>query len=238
MGGDMTQIMGEFIGTLILVLLGDGVCAAVNLNKSKAQASGWIVIAMGWGMAVMMGAYISGFMGPAHLNPAVTLAMAMNGSIAYSLVVPFIVAQMAGAFVGAALVWLAYLPHWEATNDQAAILGTFATGPAIRKYLANLITEIIGTFVLVLGLLAFTQTEFAAGTNIFAVAGLILALGLSLGGPTGYAINPARDLGPRLAHAVLPIANKGTSDWQYAWVPVVGPMIGGIIAYGVFQLMV
>lgn len=238
MGGDMTQIMGEFIGTLILVLLGDGVCAAVNLNKSKAQASGWIVIAMGWGMAVMMGAYISGFMGPAHLNPAVTLAMAMNGSIAYSLVVPFIVAQMAGAFVGAALVWLAYLPHWEATNDPAAILGTFATGPAIRKYPANLITEIIGTFVLVLGLLAFTQTEFAAGTNIFAVAGLILALGLSLGGPTGYAINPARDLGPRLAHAVLPIANKGTSDWQYAWVPVVGPMIGGIIAYGVFQLMV
>lgn len=238
MGGDMTQIMGEFIGTLILVLLGDGVCAAVNLNKSKAQASGWIVIAMGWGMAVMMGAYISGFMGQAHLNPAVTLAMAMNGSIAYSLVVPFIVAQMAGAFVGAALVWLAYLPHWEATNDQAAILGTFATGPAIRKYPANLITEIIGTFVLVLGLLAFTQTEFAAGTNIFAVAGLIIALGLSLGGPTGYAINPARDLGPRLAHAVLPIANKGTSDWQYAWVPVVGPMIGGIIAYGVFQLMV
>lgn len=238
MGGDMTQIMGEFIGTLILVLLGDGVCAAVNLNKSKAQASGWIVIAMGWGMAVMMGAYISGFMGPAHLNPAVTLAMAMNGSIAYSLVVPFIIAQMAGAFVGAALVWLAYLPHWEATNDQAAILGTFATGPAIRKYPANLITEIIGTFVLVLGLLAFTQTEFAAGTNIFAVAGLIIALGLSLGGPTGYAINPARDLGPRLAHAVLPIANKGTSDWQYAWVPVVGPMIGGIIAYGVFQLMV
>ena len=238
MGGDMTQIMGEFIGTLILVLLGDGVCAAVNLNKSKAQASGWIVIAMGWGMAVMMGAYISGFMGPAHLNPAVTLAMALNGSIAYSLVIPFIIAQMAGAFVGAALVWLAYLPHWEATNDQAAILGTFATGPAIRKYPANLITEIIGTFVLVLGLLAFTQTEFAAGTNIFAVAGLIIALGLSLGGPTGYAINPARDLGPRLAHAILPIANKGTSDWQYAWVPVVGPMIGGIIAYGVFQLMV
>lgn len=238
MSGDMTQIMGEFIGTMILVLLGDGVCAAVNLNKSKAQASGWIVIAMGWGMAVMMGAYISGFMGPAHLNPAVTLAMAMNGSISYSLVLPFIIAQMAGAFVGAALVWLAYLPHWEATNDQGAILGTFATGPAIRKYPANLITEIIGTFVLVLGLLAFTQTKFADGTNIFAVSGLILALGLSLGGPTGYAINPARDLGPRLAHAILPIANKGTSDWQYAWVPVIGPMLGGIIAYGVFQLMI
>lgn len=238
MSGEMTQIMGEFIGTMILVLLGDGVCAAVNLNKSKAQASGWIVIAMGWGMAVMMGAYISEFMGPAHLNPAVSLAMALNGSLAYSLVVPFIVAQMAGAFVGAALVWLAYLPHWQATKDQAAILGTFATGPAIRKYPANLLTEMIGTFVLVLGLLAFTQTEFAAGTNIFAVAGLIVALGLSLGGPTGYAINPARDLGPRLAHAILPIANKGTSDWQYAWVPVVGPFLGGIIAWGVFQLMV
>lgn len=238
MSGEMTQIMGEFIGTMILVLLGDGVCAAVNLNKSKAQASGWIVIAMGWGMAVMMGAYISGFMGPAHLNPAVSLAMALNGSLAYSLVVPFIVAQMAGAFVGAALVWLAYLPHWQATKDQAAILGTFATGPAIRKYPANLLTEMIGTFVLVLGLLAFTQTEFAAGTNIFAVAGLIVALGLSLGGPTGYAINPARDLGPRLAHAILPIANKGTSDWQYAWVPVVGPFLGGVIAWGVFQLMV
>ena len=238
MSGEMTQIMGEFIGTMILVLLGDGVCAAVNLNKSKAQASGWIVIAMGWGMAVMMGAYISGFMGPAHLNPAVSLAMALNGSLAYSLVVPFIVAQMAGAFVGAALVWLAYLPHWQATKDQAAILGTFATGPAIRKYSANLLTEMIGTFVLVLGLLAFTQTEFAAGTNIFAVAGLIVALGLSLGGPTGYAINPARDLGPRLAHAILPIANKGTSDWQYAWVPVVGPFLGGIIAWGDFQLMV
>lgn len=238
MSGEMTQIMGEFIGTMILVLLGDGVCAAVNLNKSKAQASGWIVIAMGWGMAVMMGAYISGFMGPAHLNPAVSLAMALNGSLAYSLVVPFIVAQMAGAFVGAALVWLAYLPHWQATKDQAAILGTFATGPAIRKYPANLLTEMIGTFVLVLGLLAFTQTEFAAGTNIFAVAGLIVALGLSLGGPTGYAINPARDLGPRLAHAILPIANKGTSDWQYAWVPVVGPFLGGVIAWGFFQLMV
>ena len=238
MNAEMTQIIGEFIGTMILILLGDGVCAAVNLNKSKAQASGWIVIAFGWGMAVMMGVYISGFMGPAHLNPAVSLAMAMTGAIGWNLVIPFIIAQMLGAFVGALLVWLAYLPHWSVTKDQGAILGTFATGPAIRNYPANFITELIGTFVLVLGLLAFGQNVFADGTNVFAVGGLILAIGLSLGGPTGYAINPARDLGPRIAHAVLPIGNKGTSDWTYSWVPVVGPMVGAIVAVGVYTLMV
>ncbi|MCO5418859.1 MIP/aquaporin family protein [Enterococcus faecium] len=238
MNSDMTQIMGEFIGTLILVLLGDGVCAAVNLNKSKAQASGWIVIAFGWGLAVTMAVYISGFMGPAHLNPAVSLAMTMTGAISWNLVVPFIIAQVLGAFAGAILVWLSYLPHWNATKDESAILGTFATGPAIRNYPANVITELIGTFVLVLGLLAFGQNEFAPGTNVFAVGGLILAIGLSLGGPTGYAINPARDFGPRLAHAVLPIANKGTSDWAYSWVPIAGPMIGAIIAVGVYSLMV
>lgn len=171
MNSDMTQIMGEFIGTLILVLLGDGVCAAVNLNKSKAQASGWIVIAFGWGLAVTMAVYISGFMGPAHLNPAVSLAMAMTGAISWNLVVPFIIAQVLGAFAGAILVWLSYLPHWNATKDESAILGTFATGPAIRNYPANVITELIGTFVLVLGLLAFGQNEFAPGTNVFAVGG-------------------------------------------------------------------
>ena len=235
---DATQIFSEFLGTAILVLLGDGVCAAVNLNKSKAQASGWIVIAFGWGMAVTMGVYISGFMGPAHLNPAVSLAMAMTGAIGWNLVIPFIIAQMLGAFVGAILVWLAYLPHWGVTKDQDSILGTFATGPAIRNYPANFITELIGTFVLVLGLLAFGQNAFADGTNVFAVGGLILAIVLSLGGPTGYAINPARDLGPRIAHAVLPIGNKGTSDWAYSWVPVVGPMVGAIVAVGVYMLMV
>ncbi|OJG83301.1 glycerol facilitator protein [Enterococcus ratti] len=234
----MTQIMGEFIGTMILVLLGDGVCAAVNLNKSKAQASGWIVIAFGWGLAVTMAAYISGFMGPAHLNPAVSLAMAMTGGMSWHLVVPFIIAQMFGAIVGAILVWLTYLPHWGVTKDQAAILGTFATGPAIRNYPANFMTELIGTFVLILGLLAFGKTTFAQGTNIFAVGGLILAIGLSLGGPTGYAINPARDLGPRIAHAFLPIATKGNSDWGYSWIPVAAPMVGAVIAVGVYMLMV
>ncbi|MFV0559252.1 MAG: MIP/aquaporin family protein [Enterococcus sp.] len=238
MNTEMTQIMGEFIGTMILILLGDGVCAAVNLNKSKAQGAGWIVIAFGWGMAVTMAVYISGFMGPAHLNPAVSIAMAMTGAIGWNLVVPFILAQLLGAFVGAVLVWLAYLSHWDETKDQAAILGTFATGPAIRKYPANVLTELIGTFVLVLGLLAFGQNSFAAGTNVFAVGGLILAIGLSLGGPTGYAINPARDLGPRIAHAVLPITNKGTSDWKYSWVPVFGPMVGAIAAVGMYTFMV
>lgn len=238
MTGDMAAIFGEFIGTMILIVLGSGVCAAVNLNKSKAQGSGWIVIAFGWAMGVAMAAYISGFMGPAHLNPAVTVAMAMTGNLEIGLVVPFIIAQMLGAIVGAVLIWLAYLPHWAVTEDQDAILGTFATAPAIRNYPANLMTEILGTFVLVLGLLTFTQNEFAGGVNVLAVGGLILAIGLSLGGPTGYAINPARDLGPRIAHAILPIANKGGSDWAYSWVPIVGPMIGGVIAVLVYQVMI
>ncbi len=238
MTGENAQIFGEFIGTMILILLGDGVCAAVNLNKSKAQGSGWIVIAFGWAMAVTMAVFIAGFMGPAHLNPAVTLAMAMTGAISWSLFVPFILAQLLGALVGAILVWLAYLPHWSETKDQGAILGTFATGPAIRNYPANVITETIGTFVLVLALLAFGKTDFAGGTNVFAVGALILAAGLSLGGPTGYAINPARDLGPRIAHQLLPISTKGTSDWAYSWVPIVGPMIGAVIAVLVFNVMV
>ena len=238
MTGDNAQIFGEFIGTMILILLGDGVCAAVNLNKSKAQGSGWIVIAFGWAMAVTMAVFIAGFMGPAHLNPAVTLAMAMTGAISWSLFVPFILAQLLGALVGAILVWLAYLPHWSETKDQGAILGTFATGPAIRNYPANVMTETIGTFVLVLALLAFGKTDFAGGTNVFAVGALILAAGLSLGGPTGYAINPARDLGPRIAHQLLPISTKGTSDWAYSWVPIVGPMIGAVIAVLVFNVMV
>lgn len=238
MTGDMAAIFGEFIGTMILIVLGSGVCAAVNLNKSKAQGSGWIVIAFGWAMGVAMAAYISGFMGPAHLNPAVTVAMAMTGNLEVGLVFPFIIAQMLGAIVGAVLIWLAYLPHWAVTEDQDAILGTFATAPAIRNYPANVMTEILGTFILVLGLLAFTQNEFAGGVNVLAVGGLILAIGLSLGGPTGYAINPARDLGPRIAHAILPIANKGGSDWAYSWVPIVGPMLGEVIAVLVYQVMV
>lgn len=237
MSADMTQIFSEFIGMAVLILLGDGVCAAVNLNKSKAQNSGWIVIAFGWALAVTVGVYIAGLNGPAHLNPAVTIAMAVNGSFEAHLVLPFIIAQLLGAIVGAILVWLAYLPHWDATKDQGAILGTFATGPAIRNYTANFISETIGTFLLVLGLLAFGATRFAEGTNVFAVGGLILAIGLSLGGATGYAINPARDLGPRIAHFILPMKNKGTSDWAYSWVPILAPIVGGLLAVGLFTFM-
>lgn len=237
MSGDTLQIFSEFLGTLILVLLGDGVCAAVNLKKSKAEASGWIVIALGWGAAVTIAVYVAGFMGLAHLNPAVTIAMAIAGNFSWSLVVPFILAQVAGGVIGATLVWLTYLDHWQATEDKGAILGTFATGPAIRNYPANVLTEMIGTIVLVLGLLSFSQHTFADGMNPLVVGVLIVSIGLSLGGATGYAINPARDLGPRIAHQILPIANKGDSDWSYSWVPVVGPVLGAIIAAGIFLVI-
>ena len=234
---DATQIFSEFLGTAILVLLGDGVCAAVNLKKSKAEASGWIVIATGWATAVTIAVYASGFMGPAHLNPAVTLGMAMTGNFSWGLAVPFMLAQLAGGIVGAILVWLNYLQLWDETEDQGAILGTFATGPAVRNLAANTMTEVIGTFVLVFGLLAFGANTFTDGLNPIVVGILILAIGLSLGGPTGYAINPARDLGPRIAHQILPIKNKGTSDWGYAFVPIIGPFIGAALAAGLFMIL-
>ncbi len=237
MGPIATQAVGEFIGTLVLILLGDGVCAAVNLNKSKAQGSDWIVIAVGWGLAVTMGAYVGGMMGPAHLNPALTLGFAVIGLTKWAAVVPYIVAQMAGGFLGAALVWLAYLPHWKETKDQDAILGTFATEPAIRSLGANFFTELVGTAVLVLGLAAFGHGSMADGLNPLVAGSLIVSIGLSLGGPTGYAINPARDLSPRLVHALFPIANKGGSDWAYSWVPVFGPFVGGIIGALIFAVL-
>jgi Glycerol uptake facilitator and related permeases (Major Intrinsic Protein Family) len=233
----MGPVFGEFFGTMILLLMGGGVCAGVNLNKSKAQNSGWIVITFGWGMAVAMAAYISSFMGPAHLNPAVTLAMAMEGSTPWSQVIPFMLAQLAGAMAGSTLMWLAYYPHWSVTTDKDAILGTFATEPAIRNYFFNVLTETIATFVLVIALLSFGKDSFADGLNTAVVGGLIFALGLSLGGPTGYAMNPARDLGARIMHAILPIPTKGGSDWAYSWVPIVGPFLGAIIAVGVFNFI-
>ncbi|MGY3765801.1 MIP/aquaporin family protein [Vagococcus vulneris] len=230
MSANGIQIFSEFLGTLILILLGDGVVAGVSLAKSKAKDAGWVAITLGWGLAVTIGVFAASYMGPAHLNPAVTLGMAMTGNFEWSLVVPFILAQTAGAIVGGILVWVTYLPHWEATENSDAILGVFATGPAIKYPIANMVTELIGTFVLVFSLLAFTQSEFSNGLNPVVVGLLIVSIGLSLGGPTGYAINPARDFGPRLAHQLLPIKNKGTSNWGYAWVPVVGPFIGGALA--------
>ena len=230
MTGDTLQIFSEFLGTMILVLLGDGVVAAVSLKKSKAEGAGWVAIALGWGAAVTIGVYVAGSMGPAHINPAVTLAMAIIGNFEWALVIPFILAQTAGAFVGAGLVWLTYLPHFKETKDEASILGIFATGPAIRHTVSNVISEIIGTFVLVFALMMFGKNIFADGLNPLVVGILVLSIGLSLGGATGYAINPARDLGPRLAHQFLPIPNKGASDWAYSWIPVAAPMAGGVIA--------
>lgn len=231
------QLVGEFIGTAVLIILGDGVVAGVSLNKSKAFGAGWIAITLGWGLAVTLGVYTSAFLSPAHLNPAVTLGMAVAGKFSWSFVVPYIVAQVLGGIVGAIIVWIQYLPHWKETNDQAAILGTFATGPAIRSYGANFLSELIGTVVLVFALLAFTRGQFTEGLNPMAVGVLITAIGLSLGGTTGYAINPARDLGPRIAHQILPIANKGNSDWAYSWVPIFGPLAGGAIGAGLYLLI-
>ncbi|WJS82918.1 MIP/aquaporin family protein [Tetragenococcus halophilus] len=234
---DSLQIFSEFLGTAVLVLLGDGVVAGVNLKKSKAEGAGWIAITVGWGMGLAMAVYIAGFMGPAHLNPAVTIAFAAMGDFSASLVVPFIIAQILGGMVGAALVWLAYMPLWSETDDADGILGSFATAPAVRNFTANTVTEIIGTFILVMGLLSLGENSLSDGFNPLLVGILVLSIGLSLGGPTGYAINPARDLGPRIAHQILPIANKGTSDWSYSWVPIVGPIVGGLVAAGVFSLI-
>jgi glycerol uptake facilitator protein len=229
----LSIIGAETIGTCLLILLGDGVVAAVLLNKSKAQNSGWIVITFGWGFGVMAGAYAVGQFSGAHLNPAVTLGLWINGNIDGGDVPKYLIGEFAGAMLGAILVWAAYYVHWAETEDPGLKLSVFCTGPAIRNYPANVVTEVIGTIVLVFGILAFVDPgnkgPGASGLTTLLVAFLVVGIGLSLGGPTGYAINPARDLGPRIMHAILPIPGKGTSDWEYAWVPVVGPLIGGAI---------
>jgi glycerol uptake facilitator protein len=235
----MEAYIGEFIGTMILIILGDGVVAGVLLRNSKAENSGWIVITFGWGMAVAIAVYCVGQFSTAHINPAVTIGFAATGQFDWALVPGYIIAQFLGAFVGAVIVWLAYLAHWGETEDEGLKLGVFCTAPAIYNTPANVITEIIGTFVLVFGVSGIVANAGAAPAGAAAVIGsginpllvglLVLGIGLSLGGPTGYAINPARDLGPRIAHAVLPIAGKGGNDWGYAWIPVVAPIIGGIL---------
>jgi glycerol uptake facilitator protein len=244
----MTPFSGEVLGTMLLVLLGDGTVANVVLTKSKAYASGWIVITTGWGMAVFVGAYTVFRVSDAHLNPAVTLAMAITGKLSWDKVPVYVAAQMIGAFLGAVLVWLAFLPHWAETSDAATKLGVFCTAPAIRRPWANLLTEIIGTFVLIIGIFgikgAVMQSASSAAVpidmgalGIIPVAFLVWVIGLALGGPTGYAINPARDLGPRIAHALLPIAGKGGNDWGYAWVPVVGPLIGAALTAWLYMAL-
>jgi len=243
-------ILGEVVGTAVLILLGAGVCAAVTLKKSKAQNAGWLAIAFGWGFAVLTAAYLSAGVSGAHLNPAVTLGLAVEGATPWDQVPVYIASQLVGAILGATLAWAAYYGQFQAhmadlgnqpepaegSEDDAKggpVLGIFSTGPEVRNTAQNLVTEIIATFVLVIAIL--TQGLNAEGTGLGTLGVLITALvvvsiGLSLGGPTGYAINPARDLGPRIAHALLPIKNKGRSDWGYAWIPVVGPLVGGGLA--------
>jgi glycerol uptake facilitator protein len=238
----MQAYIGEFIGTMILIILGDGVVAGVLLRNSKAENSGWIVITFGWAMAVAVAVYCVFQFSGGYINPAVTIGAAVTGGLEWALVPGYLIAQFLGAFVGAVIVWLAYLPHWPETEDEGLKLGVFCTAPAIYNTPANLITEIIGTFILVFGVFGIFAYSgevggSAAALNPLLIGLLVLGIGLSLGGPTGYAINPARDLGPRIAHAVLPIAGKGGNDWGYSWIPVVGPIIGGIIGAVLFTLL-
>lgn len=231
-----SPFVGEFLGTMILVLLGDGVVAGVLLKRSKAEGSGWMVITAGWGFAVMAGVFVSIACGSsdAHLNPAVTMGFAVRDAN-FAKLAPYLAAQLLGGIAGAVLVWLHYLPHWKETPDTASKLGCFCTAPAIRKLAANFLSEIVATFVLVFVIGAIfsktvSATGPAAGLGPYLVGSLVWGIGLSLGGTTGYAINPARDLGPRIAHAILPIAGKGGSDWSYAPIPVIGSLLGGALA--------
>lgn len=235
-----SPFMGELFGTMFLMILGDGVVANVLLKRSKGENAGWIVITTGWAFAVMVGVFVSGLFGStaAHINPAVTIGLAAGGFFPWADVPTYVIAQMIGAFLGGVIVWLTYFRHWGETDDPGLKLAVFSTGPAIRDSLWNVVTEIVGTFVLVLGVISIFNIAGSAteagipvdGLGPFLVGALVWGIGLSLGGPTGYAINPARDLGPRIAHQLLPIPGKGDSDWGYSWIPVVAPIIGGAIA--------
>lgn len=224
----MSNFTAELIGTMLLILLGNGVVAGVVLKDSKAANGGWIVITLAWGLAVTFAIYAVGSVSGAHVNPAVTLSLAATGELSWDQVPAYLAGQMLGAMAGAMLVWIFYLPHWRRTEDGEAKKAAFCTAPAIRSTWANLVSEVLGTFVLVLGLMFIGANKFSEGLNPLIVGFLIVAIGLSLGGTTGYAINPARDLGPRIAHFLLPISGKINSDWAYSWIPVVGPIIGGV----------
>ena len=232
----MSPILAEAVGTMILMVFGNGVVANVVLTRTKGNSSGWLVITTGWALAVTIAVYSVGSISGAHLNPAVTIAMAAIGKFPWASVPGYVAAQIAGAFLGGVIVWLTYLPHWGATADPDAKLAAFCTGPAIRKTFPNIVSETVATFMLVLGLLAVLSpanmlpgSDLARGFGPLLVGVIVWGIGLSLGGQTGYAINPARDLGPRIAHALLPIPGKGRSDWGYAWIPVVGPILGGVL---------
>jgi glycerol uptake facilitator protein len=233
----MSPYVAEFLGTMLLTLLGNGVVAGVLLKDSKSENAGWLAIVLGWGLAVTLAIYAVGRISGAHINPAVTLALFVYGDFPGEQVPGYMLAQFAGAFAGSVLMWLHYLGHWPRTESAALKLGIFCTGPAIRSSIPNLISEVIATIVLVLALLFIGANNYYEGLNPIVVGALIVSIGLSLGGTTGFAINPARDLGPRLAHFVLPIPGKGSSDWSYSWIPVVGPLIGGVIGAWLFKAL-
>jgi glycerol uptake facilitator protein len=247
----MNIYLAEVIGTMIMLILGDGVVANVLLHKSKGQGGGWMVITTAWGLAVIIAIFCVGRISGAHLNPAVTLSLAAIGSFPWQQVPGYFVAQIIGAFLGAVVVWVLYHPHFAETEDKGLKLAVFCTAPAIRRPVPNFIAEVIGSVILLFGILAIAANAqkltapsgvdlslvFSQGIQPILVGFLVWGIGLSLGGPTGYAINPARDLGPRLAHAVLPIHGKGTSDWGYAWIPIVAPLIGGVIGAGLFTVI-
>lgn len=234
----MTPFLGELIGTFILVLLGNGVVANVVLNKSKGNNAGWLTIAAGWGIALFVAVYAVAASSGAHLNPAVSIGLAAVGKFAWNDVPIYAVAQMLGAMLGALIVWITYRQHFDATADPDMQLAAFCTGPAIRNPVNNIITEAVGTFMLVFGVMMMVSPQASLGAlDALPVALLLFGIGLSLGGPTGFAVNPARDLGPRIMHAILPMTNKRDSDWGYAYVPVVGGIIGGLIAAAVYSML-
>ena len=238
----LVQCLFEFLGTFVLVLLGCGVVACVSLRKSKGEGAGWVVVTLAWGLAVMCGVLIAGPYTGAHLNPAVTLGLAAAGKFPWEYVLPYIVSQITGGILGAVIVYVFYKDHFDATAEAETKLGVFATIPAIKNYRRNMICEIVGTFILVLVILFMGDKENSSEVGLGSVGALTVALlvvviGMSLGGTTGYAINPARDLGPRIAHAILPIKGKGSSQWSYSWVPIVGPLLGGVLAALLYLLV-
>lgn len=238
----LTKCIFEFIGTMVLILLGDGVCCATSLNKSKAQGAGWVVVTLGWGLAVMCGVFIAGPYSGAHLNPALTISLALAGQFDWVAVLPYIAAQMLGGFAGAVLVYVFYKDHFDATEDQATKLGVFCTAPAIMNKGRNFFCEALASWLLVFVILALGNKENVpfigmGSLGAFPVTMLIVAIGMSLGATTGYAINPARDLAPRIAHAVLPIKGKGDNQWGYSWIPVAGPICGGLLAALTYMLI-
>lgn len=231
------DMIGEFLGTFILVLLGNGVVCSVCLKKTKSEGAGWLAITIGWAVAVTLAVYVSCIFCPAHLNPAVTIALAAIGVVSWSIVPGYVIAQMLGAMAASVLLWLHFYPHFKATEDTGTVLACFSTAPAIRHTWSNFLGEAVDGAVLMFGILCMGPNKLASGLGAILVGIIILAVGLATGSTTGYAMNPARDLGPRIMHAILPLPHKGDSDWGYAWIPVVAPVVGAVVASYIYQAL-